>query len=397
MGSRDDDDYENKLRDEREALDLYQEFFNIYPPDKEKAAKSKDYKKVFEGGNIVNIDDDRIVIEKASDIECKPIEWLWNGWLGKGKVHIIAGAPGAGKTTIALALASVLTVGGRWPDGSEAEYGDVMMWSGEDAFSDTIVPKFDACGGDRDRLLCIRHSLIDGNESPFNPADQKHMEILVRNFLAYKYPPKILIIDPVIALVAGDSHKNAEVRQGLSSIVRLAEQFACSVIGIHHLTKNTAGRDPLERVTGSLAFGAVARIVMMSVRNRETDQRLMVRIKSNIGPDGGGFEYDIEPCQMPSKTEIDTVRLTFGDVIDGSARDIIDSAEGEKDSKLDFAKDFIVDRLKDGPKLASVMMLGLSKAGVSERTAKRAKKAAKVESYKEGYQGDWYWKLLNNE
>ena len=93
----------------------------------------------------------------GKDLTPQPVEWLWQGWLAKGKLHILAGAPGQGKTTLALTLAATVTIGGRWPDGRISEQGNVLIWSGEDDAADTLLPRLIAAGADRNKcFFCSR-------------------------------------------------------------------------------------------------------------------------------------------------------------------------------------------------------------------------------------------------
>ena len=107
--------------------------------------------------------------ESWDGIEPENFDWLWRYWLAKGELHLIAGAIGAGKTTIALSLAACLTSGGEWPDGSKAAKGRVLFWSGEDLVSKTLIPRFMAMGGDRSRIGGI--SVVEGGKKrSFDPA-----------------------------------------------------------------------------------------------------------------------------------------------------------------------------------------------------------------------------------
>lgn len=100
---------------------------------------------------------------RGSDVEPEAISWLWNGWLAAGKVHILGGAPGKGKTTIGMSLAATLTIGGRWPDGARSPTGKVVIWSGEDDPADTLVPRLSLSGADLSRVHFIAH-VREGNE-----------------------------------------------------------------------------------------------------------------------------------------------------------------------------------------------------------------------------------------
>ena len=110
--------------------------------------------------------------------------------------------------------------------------------------------------------------------------------------------------------VAGDSHKNTETRRALQPLVELAASANAALLGITHFSKGTAGREPIERITGSIAFGALARVVMVAGKEAEKEdddtppRRFLARAKSNIGPDEGGFAYELQQGQSwPRKFE----------------------------------------------------------------------------------------------
>ena len=102
----------------------------------------------------------------AEAIEPTPIDWLWDGWLAKGKLQVLAGQPGTGKTTLAIALAAITSIGGVWPDGSQATAGNVVIWSGEDDPADTLVPRLIAAGADRSRIYFVKGVSKTGGSAP---------------------------------------------------------------------------------------------------------------------------------------------------------------------------------------------------------------------------------------
>ena len=154
-----------------------------------------------------------VELQCAADIQCVPIRWLWPGWMARGKLHILAGSPGTGKTTIAGHFASVVSRGERWPDGTRAPVGNVLIWSGEDDPADTLVPRLRVAGADLSRIFIIG-STRDGNGElrPFDPAT----DIPALEYEAQRIGSvSMLIADPVVSAVTGDSHKNTEVRRAL--------------------------------------------------------------------------------------------------------------------------------------------------------------------------------------
>lgn len=336
---------------------------------------------------------------RASDLAPEPISWLWNGWLAAGKMHILGGAPGTGKTTISMALAATVTTGGRWPDGSRALPGNVVIWSGEDDPADTLIPRLTLSGADLSRVYFIADILEGGERRAFDPASD--MESLRRK-LGEIGGARLLIVDPVVSAIAGDSHKNAEVRRGLQPLADLAASMRCAVIGITHFSKGTGGRDPVERLTGSLAFGALARVVMVAAKHQEEGEdgrivRLFCRAKSNLGPDDGGFVYDLHQAELRSHPGVFGSSVLWGDAVEGAARDLLAEADamvgdGEGGTLAD-AKRFLADLLANGPMRAGEILKDAEQAGYSKRSIQRAANAIKVERRKDGMRGGWTWRL----
>ena len=195
----------------------------------------------------------RIKVIMGSDVMPEAIAWLWPDWLAHGKLHILAGRPGTLKTTTALSLAATVTVGGKWPDGSLAAPGNVIIWSGEDAVEDTLLPRFIAAGGDPAQIAFVGGVDEDGKKRSFDPAaDMDALVDLCDRMGSFN----LVVIDPIVAVAKSDSHKNAETRRDLQPLVDLAERTKAAVLGIHHLTKRSEDADPVDRVSGSLAFGA---------------------------------------------------------------------------------------------------------------------------------------------
>jgi putative DNA primase/helicase len=316
--------------------------------------------------------------------------WLWPEYLPARKVSILAGAPSTGKTTLALWMAATITRGAHWPIGGSAPVGDVLIWSGEDALSDTLIPRLLACGAEMSRIHFISGMKADDGHRAFDPAydiDQLRGYMLDRD-----RPWQLLIVDSIVSAVAGDSHKNAEVRRGLEPLALLADVTGCAVLGISHFTKGTAGREPVERVTGSLAFGAFARMVLATAKQDQQlgGSRILTRAKSNLGPDGGGFLYDIEQVEVPGYAGIFASHIHWGDAIEGTAREILADAEAlseDQRSERGDVDSWLREMLAEcGGSLDKKSIMAAAKAsGHHDRTVQRARERLGIVTQMAGF------------
>ncbi|MGE8280042.1 MAG: AAA family ATPase [Stenotrophomonas sp.] len=336
----------------------------------------------------------QVILERCDEVKPEAISWLWDGWLAAGKLHLLAGAPGTGKTTIALAIASTLSAGGVWPDGKRAQATSVLVWSGEDQHADTLNPRLRAGGANLAKVSVITGIRTEAGHTGFDPSQDL---ILLHSTLARIGDVGLLIIDPIVAAVAGDSHKNAEVRRGLQPLVDLAQKFNCAVLGITHFTKGSGGRDPVERLVGSLAFGALPRIVLITARrtgpNAEDAPRLLARAKSNIGPDGDGFDYELCQSPLPDFPGVIASMVTWRAAVKGTARDLLNEAESSGENRTADAKTFLADLLSAGPVPAIEVFERALEASFSPDAMHRAKNKLGVRAQKSGMAGGWVWQL----
>lgn len=336
---------------------------------------------------------DDVVLVCGSSLKPTPVHWLWKGWLALGKLHILAGTPGQGKTTLAVAMAATVTTGGRFPDGSKSPVGNVLIWSGEDDPSDTLMPRLIACGGDPDKVFFITGTKSGDELLPFDPArDIAKLHSAVQKIGGVK----LLIVDPVVSAVTGDSHKNTEVRRALQPLVDLAATCDCAVLGITHFSKGGQGTDPTQRVSGSLAFTAVARVVMaaskVKSKDGDKDTRILVRTKSNIGPDGGGFHYHIE--QTEPMTGIHASCVSWGASVDGTAQELLTDPNEEVDDDAEDAASLLKAELDENVFTASeIASAPLKAAGFTKKQIWTASKKLGVERKKDGVNKQWLWRL----
>ena len=338
---------------------------------------------------------DGVILTRASDLKITPIIWLWRDWLACGKLHLLAGAPGQGKTTIALSLAATVTSGGRWPDGSRCPVGSALIWSGEDDPADTLAPRLKAMGADMDRVYFVSGARVDGEEQPFDPArDLIQLAAAVERI----GDVRLIVVDPIVSAVAGDCHKNTEVRRARQPRVDMAATAGAAVVGITHLSKGTAGRDPTERVTGSIAFTAVVRVVLMAAKVKGEDgedRRILARSKSNIGPDNGGFVYSLEQTEAIPGVQASAVR--WGEAIEGTARELLAESETDRDDDEGSAKGraeaWLIELLAGGAIQAKQVQADAKEAGLSWATVRRAADSLNVARIKDGLRGGWYWRI----
>ena len=323
------------------------------------------------------------------------VRWLWEGFLTRGKLHVLAGAPGTGKTMIVLSLAATVSSGRPWPDGTRCDPGFVVIWSAEDDIADGLVPRLTAMGANMNNIGFVGDRFtLDGRE-PFDPA--RDMPALMRA-VANAGEVKLLIVDPIVSAVAGDSHKNAEVRRGLQPLIHAGQMMDAAMLGISHFSKGTAGREVVERVTGSLAFGALARVVLAAAKCKDEDGggRIFARAKSNIGPDGGGFGYDLVPGRIADRPDIAVHVLQWGTAIEGSARELLASAESEESnerSATDEAQSWLIEVLGPGPMKASDVQKEARQAGIADKPLRSARERLQIKPYRREFTGGWWWTL----
>ncbi|SFM64715.1 AAA family ATPase [Rugamonas rubra] len=339
---------------------------------------------------------ERVVkIRCGADIKPLPITWLWPGWVPAGKLTILAGAAGTGKTTLALALAAVLTAGGRWPDGTAcAGRGNVLIWSSEDVADDTLVPRLIASGANLARCHFIEGIAQDGESVPFDPSQDIPD---LRRAVDAIGGVSLLLIDPIVSAVAGDMHRANDVRRSLQAVVDFADAHGCAVIGITHFAKGGAGKAPQDRVIGSQAFGALARMVLVTAKEEGSGRRVMARAKSNIAPDDGGVAYSLELVAIAGG--IEATHAVWEGVIEGTAREILGDVEhddtGEDGGTRQDLERMLIDTLRDaGGKMATkALQAEVRDAGHSWDAAKRLKKSLGIEAKKLSMGGAWIWCL----
>jgi hypothetical protein len=339
-----------------------------------------------------------IVTRRLSDITVKPVSWLWPGRIARGKVSIIAGNPGLGKSQITASIASIVTTKGCWPvDGGRCTPGDVVFLSAEDDPADTLRPRLEAAGADLDRVHVIDSVLgHTGDGQPLNRtfSIQRDIQALSEKFTELGDVAAVFI-DPITAYLGDvDSHRNAEVRALLAPLSDLAAQRNTAIIMVSHMNKS-AGSEALMRVTGSLAFVAAARAAYLVARDPvDEERRFFLPLKNNIGPDSSGLAFRIEGATVQSSAgPVQTSRVVWeAQPVTTTADEVMRAQTPEHGSALREAEEWLRKTLNE-PTSASDVFRMAEAAGISEKTLRRASGALGIVKQKAGINTGWVWSL----
>ncbi|MFO0839907.1 MAG: AAA family ATPase [Phycisphaerae bacterium] len=341
----------------------------------------------------------RAVIVRMSEVEPTELRWLWPGRIPLGKLTLVAGDPGLGKSFVTLDLVARVTRGARWPDNSQAgaPIGGAVILSAEDDPADTIRPRLDAAGADVSRvalLQAVRTPDPDtgGTRSlPFTLAsDMDALEEAVRSVADCR----LIIIDPISAYLGGgprfDSHRNSDVRAILAPLADLAGRLGVAVVAVTHLRK---GEGPaMYRAMGSLAFVAAARAVIAVARDTDDPtgrRRLFLPVKHNLSADPTGLAYELRSVaadQAVIAWSADPVSVTADDVL-GANR----TPRGRAPERTDEAVEFLRGVLADGARQVNEIRKEARDAGISWRTVQRAKEELRIYARKAGFDDGWQW------
>ncbi|HKT32837.1 MAG TPA: AAA family ATPase [Gammaproteobacteria bacterium] len=327
-----------------------------------------------------------------ADIQSEPLRWLWPGRFPLGKLSILSGDPGLGKSLVTLAIAAAVSRGAPWPchEGT-ATLGDVVLISAEDDAADTIRPRLEAAGADLKRVHVLEgvDQFTDSGDTvrrPWNFGDVKALDRL----LAAKPDCRLVVVDPISAYLAGtDSHKNSDVRALLAPLADLAARHGVALLAVSHLNKSAG--PAMYRTTGSLAFVAAARAAFAVAKDKDDlGRRLVLPIKCNLSPDSSGLAYRIGQSSNGAPVvewETSPVTITADEAL------AVMNEHVEDRSQTDEAVDWLRVLLADGPRKAGEVQREARQAGISDKALRRARERLKVRPSKSGFSGAWTWTL----
>ncbi|MBA7521434.1 hypothetical protein ES705_13541 [subsurface metagenome] len=342
----------------------------------------------------------QVVSRRLSDIEPVPVQWLWLNRFAQGKLGLLVGNPGVGKSFASLDIAAKVSTGAEWPDGdnlpdgsNRAPKGSVLILTAEDGLADTVRPRLDKMEADCSRIFAIEgvhiepddeelRSWGDGKVPVTDAFDlSRDIELLEKKVIEIG-DVKLIIIDPLSAYYGTriDTHKNASIRAVLAPLAGLAERYNVCVIGISHLRKSMS-EAAIYRVTGSIGQTAAARVAwLVHVDKENQDRRLLLCLKNNLAREKTGLSFKI----VDGRVEYEQGTVT--DTADELFQDASEHGPSVQEA-IEFLDDIFVD--DPTPKAAEVEKKA-RKAGIPKITLKRAKAACNITSVRHP-SGYWRW------
>lgn len=325
-------------------------------------------------------------------IELRPMAWLWPSWFPLGKLTLVVGHPGNSKSLLMADCAARVSCGRKWPDGTKAELGNVIILNVEDDVADTTAPRLKAAGADLSRITTIHSIRLSTGRSVSVPDLKRDLKKIERMILEIG-TVRLFILDPLVSFL-GDTGtgRDAEIRQVLQPLGELAARHRIAIVGVMHFNKGGQG-SALSRVSGSVGFGGAARsVVAVGPNPLNPDQRVMVAVKSNVSCPTDALVYQVQTRHVPQLGDVprivwrkQSVPVTAEEVLRIGDKGVRSS------NKVSQAGDWLVQTLANGPQSSTDVREAAASAGIAESTLNRAKKDRGIKSGKEG--AKWFWRL----
>ena len=309
---------------------------------------------------------------KMSEVQSQEIEWLWYPFIPYGKLTIVQGDPGDGKTTLILNIAAKLSKGeGLDNDMKLTEPMNIIYQTAEDGLADTVKPRLEKAGADCERIV-----VIDESYKSLSMADERLKEAIIQT------GARMLILDPIQAYLGGgmDMNRANEARDMTKRLGALAEKYKCAIILIGHMNK-ASGNKAAYRGMGSIDFFAVARSVLLVGRvEGEPNIRAVVQIKNNLAQFGHPKAFELMESGFKWMGDYE---ITADEVLGGIA---------PKANKLEQAKRMLRELAETSNAIQSNEIFDMSEEqGISKRTLENAKKELGIRARK--INNSWYWEL----
>jgi hypothetical protein len=313
------------------------------------------------------------LLTTLADVPPREVTWLWPGRLARGKLAILDGDPGLGKSLVTLDWAARVTRGLPFPDQSPGTAADVLIVNCEDGVADTIRPRLEALGANLDRVHLFHGPNIEGHEFlPSLPRDLFRLEKAIERCQA-----ALVVIDPIMVFLDDTvvSSNDQSVRQALSPLSNVAERTSAAVVLVRHLNK-TGGAKAVYRGGGSIGIIGACRSAWLIARHPSDEhQRVLAQIKNNLAKPQPSLSYELV------SDEHDQPQVAWLGIVEIAADELVGAAAAVADlPALERAVGLLREALANGPRPVAELIAELSKQHVSRATLFRAKKEAGVES-----------------
>ncbi len=328
------------------------------------------------------------VFTRLSDVQPQPVRWLWPDRIALGKLTVLAGDPGLGKSFSTLDMTARITQGTPWPDrrGEPGCPGSAVLMNAEDDLADTIRPRLDAAGADPTKVIALTGVKTGDGESERSVtlADVDAIEGAIRELPDCR----LVVVDPVSAYLAGiDGRKNADTRGLLAPLAALAGKYGVAVVMVTHLNKSGGAR-ALYRAMDSLAFVAAARAAYLVTADKADPQRrLFLPMKNNLGVDNSGLAYRLIDGAVA--WEPDPVGTSADEALAADA-----DREGGQAIKHECAE-WLRELLTPGPVASTEVEAEAKAAGYTRGTLRRARELLTIKVYRAtgSTSSPWFWRL----
>ena len=309
---------------------------------------------------------------RASDVEPVQVSWLWQSWLPVGKLVLLEGDPGCGKSSIAIDLAARLTSGSPMPTGEGVDPAGVVILNAEDGLDDTVRPRLDAAGADCERVhLWDWQSVLPRLPDSADWLGDRIVE----------HDVKLVILDTLTTFLASgiDSHRDQDVRRALIPLVKTASESGAAVLAVRHLNKSQQS-SAMHRGMGSMAFAGLARAVWHAGPHPDEDAMVLAAVKNNLARNAYAMRYRVSDRNGSPV-------VTWDGQCDLVADDLV-AQPASTPSAVTEAIEWLEEQLTGHEVPATQLQQDAAEAGISHATYRRARKHLDVTSTR---RADQHW------
>jgi hypothetical protein len=328
----------------------------------------------------------------ASEIEARPVAWLWEPWLARGTVAVLDGDPGVGKSSLTVDLIARVTAGRPLPGADvSAPPAVALLVAMEDPLDAVVRPRLAAAGADLGRVALLGGVRETGADGRFESILQLPRDLDLIAAACREHRPALLVIDPLFAVLGADgrgrvvkANDDQGVRRLTNRLKQLAEEVGATVLLLRHLNK-AAGGSALHRGSGSIAIAGQARSVLLAARDLDgAGGSVLAMVKTNLVATPRSRRFQVAGTGTSSTVE------WLGES-DLTADELIRPAALEKGRRraLSAAKEFLEEALADGGETWEKLMKGAAEAGIAEITLRRAREELRLEKIREGRRFVW--------